>query len=73
MRQAHHAGKDASAIGLVAQLDRITQAGVGQHDRSRCMQRSDVDLRADEAPAVLAMTEQRVDAVGAHAALQQRP
>ncbi|MNY13249.1 hypothetical protein D3C86_1463780 [compost metagenome] len=48
---------------LLAQPDGALEA-VGLDDGARRSQCGGVDLRAEEAPAVLALAEQRIDAVG---------
>ncbi|MNT08438.1 hypothetical protein D3C72_1431810 [compost metagenome] len=57
-------------VGLLAQGDGLAQA-VGLDDGLGRSQGHGVDVRAEEAPAVVAVAQQRVDAVGPHADVQR--
>ncbi|MNC49049.1 hypothetical protein D3C75_981980 [compost metagenome] len=58
--------EDVLAVGLQAQADALAQP-VGLDDGLCRGQGHGVDVRAEEAPAVVAVAQQRVDAVGPHA------
>ncbi len=62
--------QDLPAIGLLAHADGLAEA-VGLHNRGGCGDGGAVDVRTHELPAIVAMPQQRVDAIGAGADVQR--
>src|SRR5690606_18171446 len=66
----NHAGEDPLRVALLTQADRLVQ--LVRRDDGACRGQCDgIDIRAGEMPAVLALADQRVDAVGAGADVQR--
>ncbi|MNZ36364.1 hypothetical protein D3C78_537810 [compost metagenome] len=62
--------EDLLRIGLAAQLDAAGKQRIGLHDGARRSQGGGVDIRTKETPVIVAVTDQRIDAVGADADIQ---
>ena len=67
---AHDVLEEVSRRGLEAALDVGGDGGIGRGELVGPFDRSGVDVRADEAPAVLTRADQRIDAVGTDADIE---
>ena len=66
----HHAPEDRRPVGLLPQDDGLAQARIRREDARRRSQGGRIHIGAHEGPAVLPLSDERIDGVGAHPHVQ---